>query len=373
MVIYHYCEYENIQNIFKMEEIKMNEMYQNQNVQPQQPMMMGGGYGGYPYQQPYQPQQPYYQQPYQYNYNTNNCGGITFGEMPKQASSTLTKEEQEKLEASRGAAWEFTELDKIKAADNYRDQNGNLLLEIDPNTGVCRTRYGDEFNMVITEPENIKSLCNMLGHVYKTAKFMDLDMPTEVSRELSVACGLVNKFLPEAYARGLKNVNKIKKAAQNNIMPTGYNGNMQSNLYNAINNGMYNTMSMPQCIINGAPQGGYMPQPQPGYYQPQPGGYYQQPQGYYQQPQQMMQQPMMNSPFYQQQPQQQMPQLTNISTNFGAPTVNQQTPQMNIPTPGQPQQNNNQAYKPATTTDNKGNIIPPVGTGTSTTTTTTKV
>ena len=85
MVIYHYCEYENIQNIFKMEEIKMNEMYQNQNVQPQpQPMMMGGGYGGYPYQQPYQPQQPYYQQPYQYNYNTNNCGGITFGEMPKQ-------------------------------------------------------------------------------------------------------------------------------------------------------------------------------------------------------------------------------------------------------------------------------------------------
>ena len=127
MVIYHYCEYENIQNIFKMEEIKMNEMYQNQNVQPQQPMMMGGGYGGYPYQQPYQPQQPYYQQPYQYNYNTNNCGGITFGEMPKQASSTLTKEEQEKLEASRGAAWEFTELDKIKAADNYRDQNRNVL------------------------------------------------------------------------------------------------------------------------------------------------------------------------------------------------------------------------------------------------------
>ena len=348
----------------------MSEMlYQNQNVQPMQPMG-GYGYGGYPYQQPYQPQQPYYQ-PYQYNYNTNNGGGITFGELPKQAASTLTKEEQQKLEASRGTAWEFTELDKIKAADNYRDQNGNLLLEIDPNTGVCRTRYGDEFNMVITEPENIKTLCNMLRDSYKTTKLLNLYMPQEVSRELSVACGIVDKFLPEAYARGIKDLNKIKNSAKNSIMPTGYNGNMQSNLYNAINNGMYNTM--PQCIINGAPQGGYMPQPQPGYgyyQQPQP-GYYQQPQGYYQQPQQM-QQPMMNSPFYQQQPQQmqQQPQVTNIATNFGAPTVNQQTPQMNnIPAPGQPQQQvqNNQAYKPTTTTDNNGNIIPPVGTTTATT------
>ena len=349
----------------------MNEMYPNNNQQM----------GGYP--NPNATVNPQQQQPMPNNFNVYGNGnatygfnqngtGVVFGNITQQAKSTLTPEEQKVLDNLHKSIIEFTNVDKIKAADNFRRQDGTIELTFNEAEGSCTTKYGDKFTLITDGKKAVERACKLVYDIFMTTKLCNTSLDDDTKRELYIACGIVTKILPEAYAIGLKDWDIVQKQIAALTTPNGYMGNPNMNMYGGINNGQFGGVNMPQFVANLAPgqnpgfATGYgYAQPQPNNYNPMMNNGYYYNNGYVQQP--MPQQNYVNpnnSPFYGDQPNYgnpQQPVVGNISPTFnGQPNA---TPQMNIPNPGTPNTNQN-GYQPNTNIPNPNNDKSNNGNGT---------
>lgn len=276
--------------------------------------------------------------------------GVTFNQVAPQKQTSSTPEELETIRKHNGSSFKFDPDDAAVAGWDYREGTDLCIQLVDKATERVKVKYtGEEFNIVTVGPEVVQESLNILHNIVCTTKLLNTSLDPNVSKQIYVAYGVLEKLLPIAYENGKKNYGTIWNQVSQQVGVTGYFGN------NGYNNFMFNGQigAAPNYFVNDGSSIGainpYAGMPNPGM---QPGfntavqaavqatlqqmgmGAPSQPNGgtmmggnpFVQggQPQVVPQMVQPSVPFPGQQIQQQPPQQTVVNPSIGAQVQNQQ-------------------------------------------------
>lgn len=212
-------------------------------------MMMNNGYftqGG-----PFTPQGGFAQQ-----------AGLTFNNVAPAKSTSSTQEELDIIKSKGGTNFEFNVTDTAIAGWDFREGT-NLCIElIDAATDLVRAKYtGEEFNIVLVEDALVKEILNSLRNVVNTTKLLNTSLDKDISKQIYIAFGILEKLLPTAYANGRKNYNNVIQQARQQVGVMGYQGNFGQNPM--MFNGQFGTA--PNYFVNDSSVGPNIPNMGYGY------------------------------------------------------------------------------------------------------------
>ena len=232
--------------------------------------------------------------------------GIVYGQAPKKAVSTLSKEDLELLKKPGSSVLAITDEMIAKSHCNHKDTNGDpALIGLGGNRVKCNI-CGAEFDLTVPTVEDVETISDWEYNFFQTLKLIWIDPPREYARPLFTYENVINQ-MPTIYKMARNQWDNNLCKMQNYLQPGNISGAgvfNQPSLSFLGGGGNYNYNPMPNGYY---PQQGSMPN---GYYPqqqavPMPnGGYCPQPpmaNGYY--PQQVAPMPvggtMLNSGFVQ--------------------------------------------------------------------------
>lgn len=285
------------------------------------------------------------------NPNFPTQSGIAVNNVQAAKSTSSTPEEMEIIKSKLGNKFSFDMNDSAVAGWDFREGT-NLCIEIlDSVTDLVRTKYtNEEFNIVMVEDNMVEELLKTLKNVVYTTKLLNTSMDKDVSKQIYIAFGILDKLLVPAYSNGKKNYSSVMGQCKNNVSASGYQGNFGQQQF--MFNGQFG--AAPNYYVN---DNGYNPNMMMNNDYGYPNNF-----------NQMIQQAAMQGA------QAAMQQMGNPTAPVGGTMMNgnpfvqngqaQQTPNMNngVPFPGQPQQQ----YQPQPPQNNNNNnngtpFNPPIG------------
>lgn len=229
--------------------------------------------------------------------------GIVYGQAPKKAVSTLSKEDLELLKKPGASALAITDEMIAKSHCNHKDTNGDpALIGLGGNRVKCNI-CGAEFDLTVPTIEDVETISDWEYNFFQTLKLIWVDPPREYARPLFTYENVITQ-MPTIYKMARNQWDNNLSKMQNYLQPGDISGAgvfNQPNLSFLGGGGNYNyNMANGYYPQQGSMPNGYYPQQQVA---PMPNGYYPQqatpmPNGYY--PQQAV--PMPNGGYCQQPP-----------------------------------------------------------------------
>lgn len=150
-------------------------------------------------------------------------GGMGFNPMTTSCEGNLSKEELDKIIKNGGTDFSYGIIDQLKAAWNFRDGK-ELKVEFLGDDRV-RAKDGTEFNLVMLDDDKLKKLLGFMNDIFCTTKLLNTKLDPEVSKQLYLSIGAMQKLLPPAYSNAKKEFNTLVNISNNQVHPTGYQGN----------------------------------------------------------------------------------------------------------------------------------------------------
>ena len=181
--------------------------------------------------------------------------GVTFNNIAPAKVSSSTPEEMSIIKSKIGSKFNFDENDSAVAGWDYREGDKLCIEVVDPETDRVRAKYtGEEFNIVLKDVEYLKTALNIIKNFVCTTKLLNVNLDPNISKQMYISFGILEKLLPTAYINGIKNYNNIKQQVSNMVGTVGYQGNfgqqpyMYNGMYGASPNYFVNENGMPNTV-----------------------------------------------------------------------------------------------------------------------------
>lgn len=151
--------------------------------------------------------------------------GLAFANSPTAKSTSSTPEELNIIKSRGGSNFEFNENDTAIAGWDYRDGTQLCIELVDASTNKVRAKWtGEEFNITNIDIDNVNKIINLLHNIVCTTKLLNTSLDKDVSKQLYIAAGIIEKLLPIAYVKGQQNFSNVVKQTQQQVGMTGFNG-----------------------------------------------------------------------------------------------------------------------------------------------------